>query len=193
MEKNLEELHTKHFSYTPTEEEENLIKEAQLQDKDITDLFFYNKKKLGNGREEVLIVELKAPVCAIADKEILQIEKYRNDIISSAAFPKDKICYKIILISSKLTQNARIKLKGARSHNPETDPFLYSDYNDDGSDIKLYIMEWSELISENKRKLSYLSDSLNIKSADVNEIFIKEYPQLIDEKSRARLNKRELK
>ena len=33
----------------------------------------------------------------------------------------------------------------------------------------------------------------NIKSADVNEIFIKEYPQLIDEKSRARLNKRELK
>lgn len=54
-------------------------------------------------------------------------------------------------------------------------------------------MEWSELISENKRKLSYLSDSLNIKSANVNEIFIKEYPQLIDEKSRTRLNKRELK
>ena len=54
-------------------------------------------------------------------------------------------------------------------------------------------MEWSELISENKKKLSYLSDSLNIKSADVNEVFIKEYPQLIDEKSRTRLNKRELK
>ena len=161
--------------------------------KDITDLFFYNKKKLGNGREEVLIVELKAPACAISDKEILQIEKYRNDIVASAAFPKDKVCYKIILISSRLTQNAKIKLKGARSHNPETDPFLYSDYTDDGIDIKLYIMEWSELISENKRKLSYLSDSLNIKSANVNEIFIKEYPQLIDEKSRTRLNKRELK
>ena len=193
LEKNLEELHTKYLSYIPTEEEGNLIKEMQLQDKDITDLFFYNKKKLGNGREEVLIVELKAPACAISDKEILQIEKYRNDIVASAAFPKDKVCYKIILISSRLTQNAKIKLKGARSHNPETDPFLYSDYTDDGTDIKLYIMEWSELISENKKKLSYLSDSLNIKSADVNEVFIKEYPQLIDEKSRTRLNKRELK
>ena len=82
---------------------------------------------------------------------------------------------------------------GVRARNPETDPFLYSDYTDDGTDIKLYIMEWSELISENKKKLSYLSDSLNIKSADVNEVFIKEYPQLIDEKSRTRLNKRELK
>lgn len=54
-------------------------------------------------------------------------------------------------------------------------------------------MEWSKLISNNKRRLSYLSDSLNIKSTDVNEIFIREYPQLIDENSRARLNKRELK
>lgn len=192
LEKNLEELHKKYFSYKPNEDDENIIKEAQLRDKDITDLFFYNKKKLGNGREEVLIVELKAPSCAIADKEIQQIEKYRKDIICSPAFPHNKVCYKIILISSKLTESAQIKLDGARTNKHDESPFLYSDYNKEGKDIKLYIMSWSELISENKKRLSYLSDSLNVKTENANEKFCKEYPQLVDEKSRNRLNKREL-
>ena len=47
--------------------------------------------------EEVLIVELKAPSCAIANKEIEQIERYRDRILDSAAYPKDKTCYKINL------------------------------------------------------------------------------------------------
>ena len=192
LENSLNELHTKYLSYTPTEEDENLIVEAQSFDKDITDLFFYNKKKLGNGREEVIIVELKAPSCAIAEKEISQIERYRRDIIESSAFPKEKVYYKIILISSKLSNGAKIKIQSARKHNDESDPFLYTTYQENGAYINLYIMEWSELISENRKKLSYLSNSLEVKEEDVNEKFMKEYPELIDEKSRNRLNKREL-
>ena len=192
LENNLNELHTKHLSYTPTAEDENLIEEAQVYDKDITDLFFYNKKKLGNGREEVIIVELKAPSCAIAEKEISQIERYRRDIIESSAFPKEKVYYKIILISSKLSNGAKIKTQSARKYNDESDPFLYSTYQENGAYINLYIMEWSELISYNRKKLSYLSNSLEVKEEDVNEKFMKEYPELIDEKSRNRLNKREL-
>ena len=156
-------------------------------------MFLYNKKRLGNGREEVLIVELKAPSCAIANKEIEQIERYRDRILDSAAYPKDKTCYKIILISSKLSKGADRKVKGARSRNEETDPFLYSDYNENGADIKLYIMNWAELINENRKRLSYLSESLNVKEEDVNEKFLREYPELVDEKSRNRLNKRELR
>lgn len=192
LEKNLESLHKKYFSYEPTEEDENLIQEAQARDKDITDLFFYNKKKLGNGREEVLIVELKAPSCAIAEKEIQQIEKYRYDIISSPAYPHNKVCYKIILVSSRITPRAQVQIDAARSNKYEATPFLFSDYTKDGKDIKLYIMSWGELISENRKKLSYLSDSLSVKAEDANKKFDKEYPHLIDEKSRNRLNKREL-
>lgn len=191
LENNLYELHTKYFSYSPSKEDENLIELAKEEDKDITDLFFYNKKKLGNGREEVMIVELKAPSCAISDKEILQIEKYRNDIVNSSAYPKDRVCYKIILISSKISKSARIKLKSTANYNSDTDPFLYSHYQD-GMDIRLYIMEWSELIALNKRRLAYLSTNLDVREEDVNEKFMREYPQLIDEKSRNRLNKREL-
>ena len=192
LEKNLESLHKKYFSYEPTEDDENLIQEAQARDKDITDLFFYNKKKLGNGREEVLIVELKAPSCAIAEKEIQQIQKYGYDIISSPAYPHNKVCYKIILVSSRITPRAQVQIDAARSNKYEATPFLFSDYTKDGKDIKLYIMSWSELISENRKKLSYLSDSLSVKAEDANKKFDKEYPHLIDEKSRNRLNKREL-
>ena len=192
LENNLEELHKKYFSYTPTEEEENIIEEAKIIDQDITDLFCYNQKKLGSGREEVLIVELKSPSCAIADKEINQIERYRRDIIESSAYPKNKVSYKILLISSKLTSGAKIKIQSARNRNDESDPFLYSTYSENGTEIQLYIMEWSELISENRKKLSYLSSSLDVKEEDVSEKFIKEYPELLDERSRSRLNKRAL-
>ena len=193
LENNLEELHKKYFSYEPTEEDENLIKECKDKDRDITDLFFYNKKKTGNGRSEVMIVELKAPSCAIADKEISQIEKYRNDIISSSAYPKDKVTYKIILISSKLSNSARIKMEGTKTWLSTDDPFLYSVYEQHGFDIKLYVMEWSALIEMNRKKLEYLSQSLPVKAEDVEEKFEREYPELLDEKSRNRLNQRALK
>lgn len=193
LERNLEQLHKEFFSYTPTESEENLIKEFQESDKDITDLFFYNRKKLGNSREEVVIVELKAPSCAIANKEIEQIERYRDRILDNPAFPKNKTSYKIILISSKLTKGAERKLKGAQNQNGETDPFLYSVINEDGADVRLYIMNWADLINENRKRLSYLSESLKVKEGDVNEKFLREYPELVDEKSKNRLNKRDLK
>lgn len=193
LEHNLEELHKKYFSYQPSTQDENLIEECKKEDRDITDLFFYNKKHTGYGRSEVMIVELKAPSCAIADKEILQIERYRNDIISSAAYPKEKVTYKIILISSKLTSSAKIKVESATSWSNPEDPFLYSVYNQHGYDIKLYIMQWSELIEINRKKLSYMSETLNVKAEDAGEMFLKEYPKLLDEKSRNRLNQRALK
>lgn len=188
----MNELHTKFLSYEPTKDDENLIEEAKIYDKDITDLFFYNKKKLGNGREEVIIVELKAPSCAIAEKEINQIERYRRDIVESSAFPKEKVCYKIILISSTISKGAKIKIKSTRNTKDDSDSFLYSVYQEDGADIRLYIMEWGDLINNNRKKLTYLSNSLNVKEEDVNEKFLKEYPDLIEEKSRNRLNKRDL-
>lgn len=193
LENNLEELHKKYFGYVPTEEDENIIKDCKDKNRDITDLFFYNKKKTGNGREEVLVVELKAPSCSISNKEILQIERYRDDILDSSAYPKNKVCYKLILISSQITKPVRRKLEGTPTWKNPDDPFLYSVSTEDGADIKVYVMEWSELIEINKRKLAYLSQSLNVKPEDVGEKFAREYPKLLNEKSRNRLNQRSLK
>jgi hypothetical protein len=66
-------------------------------------------------------------------------------------------------------------------------PFLYDIKTK--KNIEIYIMEWSELIELNKRKLGYLSSKLNIKDEDVKDVFEIEYPELIDEKINAQLRK----
>ena len=92
--------------------------------------------------------------------------------------------YKLILISSRLTKYAQSKLKSSRERFRDT-PFLYDKKT--GKNIEIYVMEWSELIEMNKRKLGYLSNQLNIKDVSVKEKFEKEYSELIDEKISAQL------
>lgn len=193
LENNLEKLHKMYFCYEPTEEDENTIKDCKDKNRDITDLFFYNKKKTGNGRTEVMIVELKAPCCAISNKEILQIERYRDDIMDSSAYSKNKVSYKLLLISSRINKPIRRRLEGIASWNCQDDAFLYSLNQEKGYEIKVYVMEWSDLIEMNRKKLEYLSQSLPVKLEDVGEKFAREYPKLLDEKSRNRLNQRALK
>ena len=84
-------------------------------------------------------------------------------------------------------------MEGAPTWFSPDDPFLYSTYNQHGFDIKLYVMEWSALIETNRKKLEYLSNSLPVKPEDVGEKFAREYPNLLDEKSRNKLNQRSLK
>ena len=171
----------------------NIIEECKGTIHDITDLFFYNKKKTGNGRSEVMIVELKAPSCAISNKEILQIERYRDDILDSAVYPKTKVSYKLLLISSSITKAVRRKLNGTQTWKNQDDPFLYSLNQEEDYEIKVYVMEWGDLIEMNRKRLEYLSESLPVKLEDVGEKFEREYPNLLDEKSRNRLNQRVLR
>jgi len=174
---NLDELHRKYLDYQPTKDDENLIEEVKGKVKSITDLFFYNEKRLGNGRREVMIVELKAPKCAIGQKELNQVERYGFEIANQGAFPKQNVCYKILLISSKLTSFGRSIVNGT-GLNKQT-PFLYKNITDNGAGIQIYVMEWSELISKNRIHLSYLGDKLKVKYDDVNEIFQREYSELM--------------
>ena len=58
-------------------------------------------------------------------------------------------------------------------------PFLYKKIDDNGSDIQIFVMEWSELINRNKMHLSYLGNKLKVKYDDVNELFQKEYSELM--------------
>lgn len=60
-------------------------------------------------------------------------------------------------------------------------------------EIKVYVVEWGDLIEMNRKRLEYLSESLPVKLEDVGEKFEREYPNLLDEKSRNRLNQRALR
>jgi hypothetical protein len=118
---NLDDLHRTYLNYEPTDEDENLIAEYKEKYGDITDLFFYNERRLGNNRREVMIVELKAPYCRLSQKELNQVERYAYKIEEMAVFPKENTTYKILLISSDATRMAKSMLRSSR--NDPNDPF----------------------------------------------------------------------
>ena len=179
----LKELNQKHPAYEPTQEDVNLI-ETEGNLNDITDLFFLNEKVNDSGEREIMVVELKSPKCAISEKELNQIDRYAFTIEENSALPTDKVKYKLILISSRLAKFAKSKVKSRRASFPDN-PFLYDKKTE--KNIEVYVMEWSELIEQNKRKLNYLSNQLQIKDKSVNEKFETEYAELIDDKISAQL------
>ena len=181
----LEEIRNDYFNYLPTNEDGNLLKVDNEGLNDITDLFFFNEKITDNEDREILIVELKAPNCAISGKELNQIDRYAFTLEEKSSLPNDKVNYKLILISSQLTKFAKSKVKSKR--NEYNKPFLYDIKTE--KDIEVYVMEWSELIESNKRRLGYLSNQLKISDKKVKIKFEEEYSELIDEKISSRLQK----
>lgn len=184
MGKILAELRAEYFDYEPTEVDNNLIALDDKSLNDITDLFFLNEKITDTGAREIMVVELKAPKCAISEKELNQINRYALTIEDNAAFPSEDVKYKLILISSKLTKFAKSQMK-SRKEAYSDKPFLYEKKTE--KDIEVYVMEWSELINQNSRKLGYLSNKLNIKDKSIKQKFEEEYAELIDEKITAQL------
>jgi hypothetical protein len=137
-----------------------------------------------------MVVELKAPKCSIGQKEIgqkeiNQIDKYAYTIEKNDALPSDKVKYKLLLISSKINDYAKSKM--ASSFEKYQIPFLYE--KKAKKNIEIYIMAWSELIENNKRKLGYLSKQLKVKDRDVKDKFETEYSVLINSKVKSVLKK----
>ena len=182
----LEEIRSAYFNYKLTQDDDNLIEVPNFDGlNDITDLFFFNEKPTDEGKREIMIVELKAPICAISSKEIEQINRYAFTLEQKAGLPTDKVKYKLILISSRLAAYTKSQMQSKMDAYKK--PFLFDKKT--GREIEVYIMEWAELIEHNKRLLGYLSEQLNIKDASAKEIFEKEYPQLITEKLSSQLKK----
>ena len=180
-----EDLRTQYMSYEPTKEDENLIEIKGEGLNDITDLFFTNEKPMDDGSKEFMIVELKAPKCKISQKELTQIKKYAFAIESTAAIPKNKAKYKLLLISADVTAQAKSEIKSLSAAYKKA--FLIEQKQD--VDIEIYMMTWAELISIQRTKLNYLSKQLKIKDKSVKQKFEEEYPALINQKMRTMLKK----
>lgn len=182
----LKEIREDYFNYEASEKDENLIKLEGDGLNNITDLFFFNEKITDNDEREIMIVELKAPNCAISQKEIEQINRYAFTLEENSGLPNEKVKYKLILISSRLTKYAKSQVKSKRKAYPNK-PFLFDVKIE--KNIEVYILEWSELMEQNRRKLGYLSSKLSIKDKSVKDKFEKEYSELIDEKISAQLRR----
>jgi hypothetical protein len=59
--------------------------------------------------------------------------------------------------------------------------------SNNGEDIRIYMMTWSELIDIDRQKLTYMSDTLKVKEQNANDYFQKKYPDLLDFKTKSKL------
>lgn len=164
LEKNLIELRDKLLPYKLSKNDDNVVEVKEKQIKSITDLFLYSEKIIDIHKREVLIVELKAPKVKISPKELGQVMKYAQEIDEMGVFP-DRLNYKILLVSSEINKQAKFDIEGRQKGNEN--PYYY--FKNDKGNIEVWVIKWSELIENVKRKLKYMSTILNTKDVDVQE------------------------
>lgn len=164
LEKNLFELREKTLTYKASKGDDNICDLKDTKIKSITDLFIYNERILDLSKREVLIVELKAPKVKISPKELGQVMKYAQEIEEIGVFP-ERIHYKILLISSQINKLAKYDIDGRRKEGEN--PYLY--HKNTTGNIEVWVMKWSDLIENLKRKLKYMSNILATKDVDVQE------------------------
>ncbi|CAM3009799.1 ATP-binding protein [Flavobacterium frigoris] len=164
LEKNLTQLRDDYLVYKPSKADNNSIEITERTVKSITDLFMYNERIIDHKKREVLIVELKAPKVKISPKEIGQVMKYAREIEKLNALSKN-INYKILLISSGINSDAQFDITGRQKN--EDNPYFY--FRNENKNIEIWIMNWSDLIENVKRKLKYMANVLETKDIDVQD------------------------
>jgi hypothetical protein len=164
LEKNLLQLRDDILTYKQSKTDDNITEITEKPIKSITDLFLYSERILDSQKREVLVVELKAPKVKISRKELGQVMKYAEEIESKAVFP-DGIRYKIILVSSDINSSAKFDIKGRQKG--MDNPYFY--FRNEIGNIEVWVLKWSDILENVKRKLKYMANALNIKDIDVQE------------------------
>ena len=164
LEKNLVELRNKLLEWKASKNDDNIVELQEKTIKSITDLFLYSEKIIDENKREVLIVELKAPKVKISPKELAQAMKYASEIEEMGVFP-DRLNYKILLVSSEINKQARFDIEGRQKGHDN--PYFY--FKNEKGNIEVWVIKWSELIENVKRKLKYMSTILSTKDVDVQE------------------------
>lgn len=159
LENNLIKLRNDIMQYKPSKKEDNINTNIGKSTKSITDLFMYSEKIIDYNKREVLVVELKAPKVKISPRELSQAMRYATEIERSGQTPYN-VSFKVLLISSDINENAQYQIKGE-----ENNPFLY--FRSNTNRVEIWVMKWSDLLERQKRKLKYLSSSLEVKDVDV--------------------------
>lgn len=184
LKNNLKQLRDDCMKFKPSKDKNNVNTEISKSVKSITDLFMYQERVLDFKKREVLIVELKAPKVKISPKEIEQAMKYARQIAQLPSV-SDNVRFKILLISSDINKDAEFQIQG--NQNKEDNPYLY--FKNEEQNIEVWIMKWSELIENVKRRLQYMSAILETKDIDVQEKAQRDFDDIDFGKANSRLTK----
>lgn len=96
--------------------------------------------------------------------------KYAREIEKSSVTPSN-VRFKILLVSSTINDDASFEIKGE-----EDNPYLY--FRSKNKNIEIWVMKWSDVIENIKRKLKYMSAILEVKDVDVQEKASKDFEEI---------------
>jgi len=65
-------------------------------------------------------------------------------------------------------------MNGRKKNN--SNPYLY--HRNDNGNIEVWVMKWSDILENLKRKLKYMANVLNIKDVDVQEKATKDFEEI---------------
>lgn len=173
LEKNLLQLREDLMLYKPSKKDDNINDDIEKSIKSITDLFLYNERIIDYKKREVLVVELKAPKVKISPKELEQVMKYATEIDKLDSISSN-VNFKILLISSSINSDAQYRINGNRAN--EENPYFY--FRNENKNVEIWVMKWSDLIENVKRKLSYMSNILHTKDVDVQEKASRDFEEI---------------
>lgn len=173
LENNLRELRDRFLVYKPSEKLGNINPLTDSRTKSITDLFLYSEKIIDENKKEVLIVELKAPKVKLSPKELEQVMRYAQEIEEQGVFP-NSLKYKIILVGSEINKRASFDIKGRQKG--IDNPYFY--FKNEAGNIEVWVIKWSELFENSKRRLKYMSAILNTKDVDVQEMAKRDFEEI---------------
>lgn len=182
----LNELFCKNIATKPSVKDGNLIDKCPRSVRGIGDLAIYNERNLGNSQREMMVINIRRPSCLFGQVDMVHVDSYIYAIQSQSQFVKRNTRYKVFFVVNQLSDYARSQIHSPRKENNE--PFLYKNMQEGETDIKVYIAEWSELIAQNRNLLSCMSETLKTKQVDAQTMFLEEYADLIDRKSKGRLS-----
>lgn len=181
-----DKLFKQYILYKPTKKFNNLLPGVKQNVKSLSSSYFAFSKQLGNNQKEVICINMFAPSFQIEQNEITHINSYIFNLEKDNTIDKDGVAFKIYFIGSHLTEYAK-SVRNTSQHVGKN-RFLYREPKIGSDNITVYLSDWKGLISYNRELLSCANKSLKLNKIDVEASFLQEYSDLIESKSRSRLN-----
>lgn len=181
----LDRLFKIYISYKPQKKYDNLMEGCRRKVKSLSSMTFSSERKLSDNEKDILCVVMLAPSIKANQYDLAQIDNYIYQLEKDNTIVKEGVKFRIYFVTSMLADFVKSQMNTSMANKRE--PFLYKYFNQNGNDIKAYLLEWKQLVRYNKEKLSYASTSLKLNIFDVESVFMQEYYDLIEKKKSAQL------
>lgn len=122
------------------------------------DIFLCRQDKLSD-RIENVVIELKSPTVNLGEKEVSQVKKYMNVVISQDQFNGNKTFWEFILVGNRFDTSGFIEgeLRNSESHGEVRKGLIFK--NDK---YKIYVRKWSDIFSDFECRHNFLEKELSL-------------------------------